>query len=80
MDSGKPPHPLDYEKKHRLPPWNLIGFGALIIYALAVVWIELLADPENTGVYIFLCTILLMAGFMVWAGIKYGTQKKDFWF
>ena len=50
MDRGKPPHQLDYEKKSRLPPWNLVGFGGIVIYALAVVWIELLADPEKVGV------------------------------
>jgi hypothetical protein len=80
MDRDKPPHQLDYEKKRRLPPWNVIGFGGIVIYALAVVWIELLADPENVGDYIALCTIVLLVALIVWAGIKYGTQKKDFWF
>lgn len=80
MDDRKLPHPLDYEKKPPFPWLKLTGYFGLIIYLLLGVGVMLFGRPEDGGACIGLSLVGFGVGVMIWVGIKYGTQKKDFWF
>jgi hypothetical protein len=73
--------PLDYEqRKRQFSWWNVVGWAGLCIYIAGLWVIFFLSDPQSRVVNLVLVTLAMICAIGVWAGIKYGVQKRDFWF
>lgn len=69
----------DKDTRRRRRWWNLVGGLIVVAYISAVAACFWFADPKDAGGGVCLCTYGFVGATICWAGLRFGTQEKDYW-